>query len=98
MKIYDLFYIGERDAFHEVKALVEKVFPTAKIEDASDEIHTYRLSVDMEFTSDETEYVRWVLRNRLYGASFHVEMWKHDHWAAFKQIANEVITEIGAQS
>ena len=82
--MYDLIY-GGMDFIDELKEL----FPTAKIEDASDEIHDRRLSIEMEI--ETVEYQRIIILNGFYDLSIgvqladkkelakHLEKWKAEY-------------------
>lgn len=54
--MYDLIYGG-----HEFLDELKDLFPTAKIENASDEIHSERVSIEVEM--GEWEYYRLILLN-----------------------------------
>lgn len=60
--IYDLIYDGAQ-----YKKELEKLFPNAKIEDASDEIHRGRVSINVKMKVDE--YQRIIMLNGFYRMS-----------------------------
>ncbi|MDD5152769.1 MAG: hypothetical protein PHS95_02075 [Candidatus Pacebacteria bacterium] len=62
-EIFDLLYGAEPH-----KEELRKLFPTAKIEDASDEIHEGRLSISVNM--DENEYARRLIENGFASVSF----------------------------
>jgi len=69
--MYDLIYGG-----NEYKDELTKLFPSAKIEDASDEIHEGRISIDVDL--DEEEYLRLVVLNGFLDLSLHATIFFMD--------------------
>lgn len=65
--MYDLLYgvSRHRDA-------IQAAFPTANIEDASDDIHQDRISIDVDM--EEEDYWKCALRARLYHASLSLQV------------------------
>lgn len=52
--IYDLIYLSSAEDYERALGKLKETFPRAKVEDASDFIHTYRLCVeDEEIETDE---------------------------------------------
>jgi len=85
----DLIYGG-----NEYKKDIIKLFPKAKIQDASDEIHEDRISIDVELP--EEEYFRKIILNGFHGMSLGsmlidgkkvkkwMRKWKKDYPQYFK--------------
>ena len=76
--MYDIMYCSEREIYDEIMGIVKGAYPDATIEDASDEIHSYRFSVD---TTDEVgidEWLRFVMKEKLAGISLHLEVQMRD--------------------
>ena len=68
-KIYDLLYLGEREPYDEVKALIADKLPGLRTSDGSDFIHRYRLVVEGEI--EEDDWLRWLYEEGLILESFH---------------------------
>jgi hypothetical protein len=65
--MYDLLYGAD-----EYKDELKKLFPTAKIEDASDEIHDNRISIELEI--EEKEYWKKITLNGFIEMSLNLQM------------------------
>lgn len=92
-EVHDLMYCEEREIYNDVKQIAENAgFQT---EDGSDEIHRYRLVMKGEMPSRD-DYYLWVLRNRLLGLSFALELTKIQEPETFKRLAQQVIAEFKA--
>jgi len=93
--ISDLIYGGD-EYLDEIKGL----FPTAKIEDASDEVHEGRISIDVEM--EDEEYFRTIILNGFGEMSISAQMmdnetikkwfvnWKRDYPEFFKEEVQNV--------
>jgi len=70
--MYDLIY-----ADYNAQEILEKKYPNAKFEDASDEIHRNRFSVDIEEKEcDEKDYLKFLLESGLFPVSFNFQLMK----------------------
>lgn len=65
--MYDLIY-GDKKA----EELVRQKFPSAKIEDASDEVHTDRFSIQTDGDEIPDEYIEFMLKTGLYRLSLNI--------------------------
>ena len=65
--MYDLIY-GDKKA----EELVRQEFPSAKIEDASDEVHTDRFSIQTDGDEMSDEYIEFMLKTGLYRLSLNI--------------------------
>ena len=70
--IYDLIYFNNGKEYAHAKARLQAAFPKAKIKDASDEVHEYRLSFEMEIP--RAQYYEWLIREELYLGSLWFQM------------------------
>ena len=70
--MYDLIY-----ADYKAQEILEKRYPNAKFEDASDEIHHERFSIDIkESEYNERDYLKFLLESGLYSVSFDFQLMK----------------------
>lgn len=69
--MYDLIYADGK-----ARTVLEKAFPRAKFEDASDFIHTERFSIELEI--EESDYRMQVLKLGLALVSFNFQLWSMD--------------------
>lgn len=92
--IYDLIYAGEHS--QEFRTLIQKDFPQAIINDASDDIHYGRFSVEMNI--DDREWPLWLMRNGLHNLSLHWEVLKADNPSFMMPLIKQVIAEQKEQS
>ena len=70
--MYDLIY-----ADYKAREILEKRYPNAKFEDASDEIHHERFSIDIkESEHNERDYLKFLLESGLYSVSFDFQLMK----------------------
>lgn len=65
--MYDLIYSGS------YKDELKVLFPSAIFKDASDEIHEYRYSIEVEI--DKTEYMRIIFLNGFGEISLGFQLW-----------------------
>jgi hypothetical protein len=91
----DLIYGGNK-----YKAELKKLFPKCKIEDASDEIHTDRISISVKNIAD-SEYYRIIILNGFFEMSLSaqlvdksglaklIEEWKTKYPEYFRRKGNE---------
>lgn len=92
--MYDLIYGGNK-----YKEELYELFPTAKFEDASDEIHEDRISIEVDL--EEKDFLRIIILNGFLDLSLHanlfvmdsdnkdkisswIEEWKRDYPQYFK--------------
>lgn len=70
--MYDLIY-----ADYKAREILEKKYPNAKFEDASDEVHRERFSIDIkESEYNEKDYLRFLLESGLFPLSFDFQLMK----------------------
>lgn len=76
--MYDLIYVGhdEYEEYEELKEKFQKRFPAATIADASDDIHGWRFSIEMEDVK-KREYLKYVIREGIVNLSFNMQMMMH---------------------
>jgi hypothetical protein len=53
VKMYDLIYTENYDAYREIQNIIKKEDPKAEIKDGSDSVHTNRFSVEFEMDRDD---------------------------------------------
>jgi hypothetical protein len=58
--IVDLIYVADRQEYKEAQDDLRTKYPSAKFEDASDEVHAHRFQVELE--AEQDEYFRDLLR------------------------------------
>ena len=75
-EIYDLLYLGEREPYDQVKALIAEKQPDLRTSDGSDFIHRYRLVIEGEI--EEDDWLRWLLEEGLILESFHAQFMLQD--------------------
>ena len=61
--LYDLIYLASREDYDKAWKAIQKAFPQAKIEDASDRIHEHRFSVNMSIP--KWDWYKWLLSQGL---------------------------------
>ena len=87
--MYDLLYCGEHEA--EIRVMVTKEFPNAKIKDASDYIHCGRFSVEMIVCCDD--WMLFLMRNGIHEMSFDWQMKSMDEPDYLKPLIKQVVEE-----
>ena len=70
-QIYDMLYLGEREPYDEVKALIAEKLPALSTRDGSDMIHRYRLVVEGEMLP--ADWLRWLHDEGLILLSFDAQ-------------------------
>lgn len=66
--MYDLIYADSR-----ARTVLKEAFPKAKFEDASDDIHTERFSIELDI--EDRDYRMQVLKLGLALVSFNFQLW-----------------------
>lgn len=93
--IYDLVYCDPEDRA-EVEALYRERWPNAKIEDASDEIHRGRFSIEMD--AELRDYYDWCIREGLVYVSFDCQLCMMEFNADFDAAAKAFMAERDAEA
>jgi len=89
-EIYDLLYDCEDE-----REMIQKQFPTAKIEDASDEIHQGRISITVKLARKDYYKGIMVMAMGLHECSLMMQMapYEPDHIALVKEAVTELRVE-----
>lgn len=82
--IYDMLYLGAREPYDEVKALITEKQPGLRTSDGSDFIHRYRLVVEGEIEKDD--WLRWLFEEGLILESFHAQFMLQDEPGKLSEI------------
>lgn len=101
--MFDILYLGHDedgyDAYGEYTQLRElalKRFPAADVQDGSDDIHGWRLTIELP---DETkrEYLKWVIREGFANMSFNLQFMMHskESLPELEEILEELKAEKG---
>ena len=78
--MYDLIY-----ADYKAREILEKRYPKATFEDASDEVHHERFSIDIEESEyNERDYLKFLLESGLFSVSFDFQLMRHSKDQAHK--------------
>jgi len=89
--MYDLIY-----ADYKAQKILEKRYPNAKFEDASDDIHRERFSIDIEESEyNERDYLKFLLESGLYSVSFDFQLMRvsEEHVHKINNAAKELREE-----
>ena len=70
--LYDLMYLASGEEYDKVRAMIQTAFPQVKIEDASDDIHGHRFSVNMSIS--KYDWYKWLLSQGLQKRSLWFQM------------------------
>lgn len=57
--MYELVYADDRAEYCEIRDAVEKRYPVATIKDASDDVHPFRFSVEVDEEKDD--FYKWAI-------------------------------------
>lgn len=86
MKIYDLIYGG-----YKYRDELKTIFPDSIIEDASDEIHEWRISLKLD--SEELDYVKKIIKNGFFELSFWCQMAMYERVNIIKEAMEDLEKE-----
>jgi len=90
----DLLYVGDRETKDQLEAKLKKEFPKAKINSTWDDIHEYRLELEMDDKNRE-DYWRYLIKEsdiRISFAANIIGMDKtHEHYKTLLDILKEAV-------
>jgi len=87
--MYDLIYL---DYYGKAKAVLEGIWPTAKIEDASDFIHRDRFAIEVTDVEEE-EYIKTIIREGMAEYSFTFQVMILQNGQNALRLLKEVVAE-----
>jgi hypothetical protein len=73
MKFYDLIYCEDNKDYTEIKELLQKRFPSCMIDNASDDIHRYRFTIQSE-KDIKKDFIKFAIRNGFALCSLQIQM------------------------
>lgn len=91
-EMYDLIYL---DYYGKAPKVLQEIWPEAKIEDASDLIHTERFAIEMDDVEEE-EYFKAIIREGMAKFSIGFQSMRLSSWPRALRLVKEVKEELEA--
>ena len=97
--MHDLIYVGDLDLYAEVGRDILAQYPAAKLNQVYDDIHEYRMEVDVENVT-EHDWLKFAIKQGIGQISFVTRMFVNDpdHIAVVRKVIDEIKREEVAEN
>lgn len=91
--MYELVYCDDLQEYKELQEVVKNRFPNAHLEDASDDAHEHRFSIEIEDTSElRADFFRFAIRRGFFLQCLGGQQFLRDEPSQVKQWMNYLTT------